>query len=135
MNREVGFFADALVATGLLGLLASPGPFTVFAPSNRAWYRALSALGATKEDVFEDPALTEVMLYHVARGETYTSGMFFGQKVPTLHTSAPSVARAMRDAVAAGENPRARTSRSRKDSRLRCFRRFFERRISSTGAT
>ena len=105
VNREVGFFADALVATGLLGLLASPGPFTVFAPSNRAWYRALSALGATKEDVFEDPALTEVMLYHVARGETYTSGMFFGQKVPTLHTSAPSVARAMRDAVAAGEDP------------------------------
>lgn len=105
VNREVGFFADALVATGLLGLLASPGPFTVFAPSNRAWYRALSALGATKEDVFEDPALTEVMLYHVARGETYTSGMFFGQKVPTLHTSAPSVARAMRDAVAVGENP------------------------------
>ena len=136
VNREVGFFADALVATGLLGLLASPGPFTVFAPSNRAWYRALSALGATKEDVFEDPALTEVMLYHVARGETYTSGMFFGQKVPTLRPALPNVPlRAMRDAVAAGENPRARTSRSRKDSRLRCFRRSFERRISSTGAT
>ena len=115
-------------------MLASPGPFTVFAPSNRAWYRALSALGATKEDVFEDPALTEGMLYHVARGETYTSGMFFGQKVPTPHTSAPGAERC-ETRWPAGETPRARTSRSRKDSRLRCFRRFFERRISSTGAT
>jgi hypothetical protein len=38
---------------GLLQLFNAPGPFTVFAPTNRAWYQALVSLGATKEDVFE----------------------------------------------------------------------------------
>ena len=135
VNREVGFFADALVATGLLGLLASPGPFTVFAPSNRAWYRALSALGATKEDVFEDPALTEVMLYHVARGETYTSGMFSGRRCQPCTRPRRASRGRCETRWPRAETPRARTSRSRKDSRWRCFRRSFERRISSTGAT
>jgi hypothetical protein len=37
-----------------------PGPFTVFAPTNKAWYQALVSLGVTKQDLFEDPALTEV---------------------------------------------------------------------------
>lgn len=41
------------LAAGLLQLFNSPGPFTVFAPTNRAWYQALVSLGATKEDVFE----------------------------------------------------------------------------------
>ena len=105
VNGEVGFFADALIATGLLQLFNAPGPYTVFAPTNRAWYQALVSLGATKEDVFEDPALTEVIMYHVARREVYTHGMFFGQKIPTMHTAAPNVARAARAALDQGYDP------------------------------
>jgi uncharacterized surface protein with fasciclin (FAS1) repeats len=105
VNSEVGFFADALVATGLLQLFDSPGPFTVFVPTNRAWYDALVSLGVTKEDIYEDPALTEVMMYHVARRELYTHGMFFGQKIPTMHTAAPNIARAARAAIEQGVDP------------------------------
>ena len=105
VDREVGVFSDALAATGLLPLFDGEGPFTVFAPTNRAWYEALSDLGATKEEVFQDPALTEVLTYHASRSEVYTHGMFFGQKIPTMHATAPSVARAMRDAVSAGAAP------------------------------
>ena len=46
---QFGFFADAVVAVGLKGLFQSAGPFTVFAPTNRAWYSALVSLGVTKE--------------------------------------------------------------------------------------
>jgi hypothetical protein len=30
---------------------------------------------------------TEVIMYHVAQREVYTSGMFYGQKIPTMHTA------------------------------------------------
>ena len=104
-ERDAGFFADALKAAGLLGLFDGAGPFTVFVPTNRAWYAALVRLGVTKEDLFEDPALTEVLLHHASRKELFAEDFFFGQKIPTLHMSAPSVSRALRSAVDAGVDP------------------------------
>ena len=104
-ERDAGFFADALKATGLLRLFDGVGPFTVFVPTNRAWYAALVRLGVTKEDLFEDPALTEVLLHHASRKELFAEDFFFGQKIPTLHMSAPSVSRALRSAVDAGVDP------------------------------
>ena len=104
-ERDSGFFADALKAAGLLRLFDGPGPFTVFVPTNRAWYAALVKLGVTKEDLFEDPALTEVLLHHASRRELFAEDLFFGQKIPTLHMSAPSVSRALRSAVSAGIDP------------------------------
>ena len=62
-------------------------------------------LGVTKEDLFEDPSLTEVLLHHATRREIFSQQMFFGQKIPTLHMSAPSVSRALRAAVNAGMDP------------------------------
>ena len=102
---QFGFFADAVVATGLKGLFQSAGPFTAFVPTNRAWYRALVSLGVTKEDVFEDPSLTEVIMHHIHRGEIYAEQMFFGKKVPTMHMSAPNVARSVRAALESGADP------------------------------
>lgn len=106
-ERDSGFFADALKAAGLLRLFDGPGPFTVFVPTNRAWYAALVKLGVTKEDLFEDPALTEVLLHHASRRELFAEDLFFGQKVPTMHMSAPSVSRALREAVRSGIDPSA----------------------------
>ena len=77
----------------------------MFVPTNRAWYAMLVKLGVTKEDLFEDPSLTEVILHHASRRELFSQNMFFGQKVPTLHMSAPSVSRALRAAVNAGIDP------------------------------
>ena len=102
---QFGFFADAIVAVGLKGLFQSAGPFTVFAPTNRAWYSALVSLGVTKEDVFEDPSLTEVIMHHVHRGEVFSESMFFGKKIPTMHMSAPNVARSVRAALESGADP------------------------------
>jgi uncharacterized surface protein with fasciclin (FAS1) repeats len=104
-ERETGFFADALIASGLIRLFDGDGPYTLFVPTNRAWYRALVNLGVTKEDLFEDPALTEVMLHHASRAEIFSEQFFFGQKIPSLHMSAPSVSRALRTAVNAGIDP------------------------------
>jgi len=106
-ERDAGFFADALKAAGLLRLFDGAGPFTVFVPTNRAWYAALARLGVTKEDLFEDPALTEVLLHHASRKELFSENLFFGQKIPTLHVSAPSVSRALRAAENAGMDPSA----------------------------
>ena len=106
-ERDAGFFADVLKAAGLLRLFDGTGPFTVFVPTNRAWYAALARLGVTKEDLFEDPSLTEVLLHHASRKELFSENLFFGQKIPTLHVSAPSVSRALRAAENAGMDPSA----------------------------
>jgi hypothetical protein len=128
-----GFLCDALTATGLLALLATPGPFTVFVPTcacadvargvrvrvacaafaellrllclvfrNAAWYAALVRLGVTKEELWEDPSLTEVVANHVVRGMLPCKSLFYGQTLPTLHRSAPNVARELRTAAANG---------------------------------
>ena len=99
---QTGFLCDALTATGLLALLATPGPFTIFAPSNLAWYACLVQLGVTKDELFEDPSLTEVVANHVVRGVLLSSTLFYGQTIATLHSSAPAVSRELRAAAAAG---------------------------------
>ena len=97
-----GFFCDALTATGLLQLLATAGPFTLFAPSNVAWYASLVQLGLTKEELFEDPSLVEIIANHIVRGLFPSASLFYGQQLETLHRSAPSVSRELRSAAASG---------------------------------
>jgi uncharacterized surface protein with fasciclin (FAS1) repeats len=58
----------AVTAAGLADTLASPGPFTVFAPTDTAF----AALGEdTINALLADPsgALTDILLYHVVAGE------------------------------------------------------------------
>jgi len=99
-----GFFCDALTATGLLQLLATPGPFTLFVPTNTAWYTTLVQLGLTKEELFEDPSLTEIAANHLVRGLYPSSSLYYGQQLDTMHRSAPSVSRELRSATASGVN-------------------------------
>jgi uncharacterized surface protein with fasciclin (FAS1) repeats len=50
--------------------LSSPGPFTVFAPTNEAFAKALAALKVTKDELFADKAkLTAILTYHVVSGK------------------------------------------------------------------
>merc|ERR1711999_23649 len=69
----------AVKAAGLLGTLASAGPFTVFAPTNEAFAKvpkdALNSLLADKD------ALTAVLLRHVVPGAALTA-----QDVPVSST-------------------------------------------------
>jgi uncharacterized surface protein with fasciclin (FAS1) repeats len=69
LAKEAGLstLVAAVKAAGLQGTLASPGPYTVFAPTNEAF----AALGEeTLAAVLADRALlTDILLYHVAAGE------------------------------------------------------------------
>lgn len=65
-NANLNTFVSAVVAAGLSDELAGPGPFTVFAPTDRA-FRNLptSTLEALNSDV---DALRDLLLYHVVAG-------------------------------------------------------------------
>lgn len=57
---------EAIQAAGLVSLLQSDGPFTVFAPNNAAFAAALTELNTTKEALFANKTLlTDVLKYHV----------------------------------------------------------------------
>ncbi|KAJ8612215.1 hypothetical protein CTAYLR_002908 [Chrysophaeum taylorii] len=75
----------ALSLADLVDTLASPGPFTVFAPTNDA-FEALPS--ETFEALLNDTdALGEVLLYHVVDGELFASDLTDGQVVPTFQGS------------------------------------------------
>mmetsp|Transcript_16067 Transcript_16067/g.39614 ORF Transcript_16067/g.39614 Transcript_16067/m.39614 type:complete len:262 (-) Transcript_16067:106-891(-) len=78
-----------VVAAGLDDDLASPGPFTVFAPTNNAFTNFLDATGINIPDPIppNDPLLgtiTNILLYHVVSGEVLKSDLVCDAAVPTL---------------------------------------------------
>jgi len=73
-NGNFTTLVAAAQAAGLADDLAGPGPFTVFAPTDRAFQALLNRLGITAGTLLSDEALlTEVLLYHVAAGELEAS--------------------------------------------------------------
>lgn len=63
---DFSILVEAVVAAGLVSTLQSPGPFTVFAPTNAAFAALLSELGVSKADLLANTALlTKVLTYHV----------------------------------------------------------------------
>jgi hypothetical protein len=74
----------AVTAAGLADTLASPGPFTVFAPTDAAF----AALGDdTINALLADPsgALTSILLYHVVAGEVPASAVVGLTSAPTVN--------------------------------------------------
>ncbi|MDG1878182.1 MAG: fasciclin domain-containing protein [Acidimicrobiales bacterium] len=59
----------AVIEAGLADTLSGDGPFTVFAPTDDAFVAALGALGLTAEELLANPALAEILTYHVVAGE------------------------------------------------------------------
>ena len=83
--------ARLLKAAGLVKTLSGPGPFTVFAPTDKAFEARAADLGVPLEDVLQgmiaDPALLRAMLlYHVVPGNLRAADVVAldGQKVETL---------------------------------------------------
>jgi basic membrane protein A and related proteins len=63
----------------VLETLMSPGPFTVFAPTDAAFAATLEALGMTAEQVLGDTELlTSILTYHVVPGVAATSNLVVG---------------------------------------------------------
>ena len=59
----------AVEAASLAEPLSTPGPFTVFAPSNLAFAADLSALNLTAEELLGRGDLSEILMYHVVPGK------------------------------------------------------------------
>ena len=62
----------AVKAAGLVDTLASPGPFTVFAPTDAAFAKLPAGTVETLVKPENKAALTEILTYHVVPG-TYTA--------------------------------------------------------------
>ncbi len=80
---ELSTLVTAVTAAGLVDTLASPGPFTVFAPTNDAFaHLPHGVLDGLLADI---PALTNVLTYHVS-GALYPASTLVGVRgrVPTV---------------------------------------------------
>jgi len=86
-NPDFSLLVEAVTAAGLVTAIETPGPFTVFAPTNAAFEAALAALKLTKEQLFANKdLLTKVLTYHVFAGKVLAADVvgLNGQEVDML---------------------------------------------------
>ncbi len=81
---EFSILVQAVIKADLVDVLATGGPFTVFAPTNDAFVALLGELGASSLDDIPVDVLTQVLLYHVVEGRVFSSDLVSGS-VPTLN--------------------------------------------------
>jgi len=81
---EFSILVEAVVKADLVNVLATGGPFTVFAPTNDAFEALLSEIGASSLDDIPVEVLTQVLLYHVVEGRVFSSDLVSGS-VTTLN--------------------------------------------------
>lgn len=85
-NPNLSTLATALRVAGLDSVVATGGPFTVFAPTNAA-FAALPA--ATLNGLLANPTqLAQVLLFHVVSGQVLSTQLTNGQNITTLRTGA-----------------------------------------------
>jgi uncharacterized surface protein with fasciclin (FAS1) repeats len=79
-NRELSRFSEAMSAAGLDQQLGSAGPFTVFAPSNRAFEQLPQ--GALDELMKPEnqKQLTQLLHHHVIQGEAIAADDVLGEQ-------------------------------------------------------
>jgi len=83
-NKDLSTLVSALVAADLVDTLSSPGPFTVFAPTNAAF----NALPASTLDDLMKPAnkaqLVDILAYHVLPEQVLAKDLDLFQAVKTV---------------------------------------------------
>ena len=84
-NDDFETLVSALDAAGLVDDISGDGPFTVFAPTDAAFDDLIAANDEIDElsDISEE-SLVDILLYHVASGETLSTMLSDGQSIPTL---------------------------------------------------
>lgn len=83
-DPEFSILVQAVIKAGLADVLATGGPFTVFAPTNDAFIALLSELDANSLDDIPVDLLTNVLLYHVVEGRVFSSDLVSGS-ITTLN--------------------------------------------------
>merc|ERR1719386_95275 len=76
--------AAALTKANLVDALSGTGPFTVFAPTDAAFEKALKALGVTAEQLLARADLADILKYHVVSGKVMSTDLSNGMKAATL---------------------------------------------------
>jgi uncharacterized surface protein with fasciclin (FAS1) repeats len=79
VNPVFSSLVGAVVQAGLAGTLSGNGPFTVFAPTNDAFAAVAGVVAG-----LSGAQLQTVLTYHVVGGTVLSSGIPFGQPVPTV---------------------------------------------------
>lgn len=87
-DSNFSMLVSLLQKADLVGALQGEGPFTVFAPTNAAFEKLLSALNITASDLMNQPDLAKVLLYHVVSGNTYSTDLSNGLSANTLNGEA-----------------------------------------------
>lgn len=75
----------AVQAAGLVDTLKSPGPFTVFAPTDEAFSKLpAGTVDALLQDI---PQLTKILTYHVVSGKVLANDVVNLESAPTVEGS------------------------------------------------
>ena len=74
----------AVKAADLVGTLSSPGPFTVFAPTNAAFGKLPAGTVDTLVKPENKATLTKILTYHVVPGRLEASSLTNGKKLKTV---------------------------------------------------
>ena len=89
-NAQSGEFSILIAALqaadpAVIQTLSGKGQFTVFAPTDAAFVSLLNELGVSAGDLLSNKALvTQVLLYHVARGERDSADVLASSRIRTL---------------------------------------------------
>ena len=81
---DLSTLVSAVVEADLVDTLSSPGPFTVFAPTNDAFGVLLNDLGITAEELLAREDLGAILTYHVVGAEVFAADLSDGQEVTTV---------------------------------------------------
>lgn len=89
-NARSGEFSILIAALqaadpAVLRTLSGKGQFTVFAPTDAAFASLLGELGMTADELLDNQALvTQVLLYHVAKGNRDSAEVLASKRIRTL---------------------------------------------------
>ncbi|MEW6466101.1 MAG: fasciclin domain-containing protein [Pseudomonadota bacterium] len=110
---DLSILVEAVVAAGLVDTLKSPGPFTVFAPTNAAFAALLTELKLTKEQLLANkPLLTAVLTYHVLAAKVMAANIASGKAVTTVQGGVFKIDTANGAVITDGRNRTARIVRT-----------------------
>jgi uncharacterized surface protein with fasciclin (FAS1) repeats len=86
-DPQFSVLVEAVVKANLAGALKGPGPFTVLAPTNEAFIKALGALKLSKAQLLDLPNLGAILKFHVISGAVMSSALTDGLEATTLEGS------------------------------------------------
>ncbi|EIE27701.1 Fasciclin-domain-containing protein [Coccomyxa subellipsoidea C-169] len=76
--------SSAILKAGLEPTLVGKGPFTVFAPTDDAFFQAAKDLGVSKVELVSLPQMADILKNHVLEGEVLSSSLKDGDEPTTI---------------------------------------------------